>query len=67
MAHDSMRNGAAAVLATVCILEGTVISMCEDCSRQQEWPKLLRVLDDVAPPHNGLHMIADSCATHEHP
>jgi hypothetical protein len=31
-------------------LDGTVISMCDDRHRHQEWLKFLRVIDRVTPP-----------------
>ena len=48
-------------------LDGTVISMCDDRHRHQEWLKFLRVIDDVTPADKQLHLIADNYATHKHP
>lgn len=48
-------------------LDGTVISMCDDRHRHQEWLRFLRVIDNVAPPDKQLHLIADNYATHKHP
>ena len=48
-------------------LDGTVISMCDDRHRHQEWLKFLRVIDGVTPPDKELHLIADNYATHKHP
>jgi hypothetical protein len=31
-------------------LDGSVISMCDDRHRHQEWLKFLRVIDDIVPP-----------------
>ena len=48
-------------------LDGTVISMCDDRHRHQEWLKFLRVIDYVTPRGKQLHLIADNYATHKHP
>jgi transposase len=48
-------------------LDGTVISMCDDRHRHQEWLKFLRAIDDLTPPDKELHLIADNYATHKHP
>ena len=37
--------------------DGTVISMCDDRHRPQEWLKILRVIDQVTPPHKELHLL----------
>ncbi len=67
MTHDYKRNGTATLLAALNTLDGTVISMCDDRHRHQEWLKFLRVIDDVIPPGKELHLIADNYATHTHP
>jgi len=67
MTHDYKRNGTATLFAAMSTLDGTVISMCDDRHRQQEWLKLLRVIDDLTPPDKDLHLIADNYATHKHP
>ena len=59
--------GAATLFAAMSTLDGTVISMCDDRHRHQEWLKFLRVIDDVTPPDKELHLIADNYATHKHP
>jgi transposase len=46
---------------------GTVISMCDDRHRHQEWLKFLRVIDDLTPAAKQIHLIADNYATHKHP
>src|SRR5208282_1599250 len=48
-------------------LDGTVISMCDDRHRHQEWLRFLRVIDQVTPPEKDLHLIVDNYATHKHP
>src|SRR5450759_1525124 len=67
MTRDYKRNGTATLFAAMSTLDGTVISMCDDRHRHQEWLKFLRVIDDVTPPDKELHLIADNYATHKHP
>jgi transposase len=67
MTHDYKRNGTATLFAALNTLDGTVISMCEDRHRHQEWLKFLRVIDDLTPAEKQLHLIADNYATHKHP
>jgi len=38
MTHDYKRNGTATLFAALNTLDGTVISMCDDRHRHQEWP-----------------------------
>ena len=66
MTHDYKRNGTATLFAAMSTLDGTVISMCDDRHRHQEWLKFLRLIDDVTPPDKELHVIADNYATHKH-
>jgi len=67
MTHDYKRNGTATLFAAMSTLDGSVISMCDDRHRHQEWLKFLRVIDDLTPPDKELHLIADNYATHKHP
>ena len=67
MTHDYKRNGTATLFAGLNTLDGTVISMCDDRHRHQEWLKFLRVIDDVTPKEKQIHLIADNYATHKHP
>jgi len=67
MTHDYKRNGTATLFAAMNTLDGTVISMCDDRHRHQEWLKFLRVIDQVTPPGKQIHLIADNYATHKHP
>ena len=55
MTHDYKRNGTATLFAALDALDGTVISMCDDRHRHQEWLKFLRVIDQVTPPEKELH------------
>jgi transposase len=67
MTHDYKRNGTATLFAALNTLDGTVISMCDDRHRHQEWLQFLRVIDDVTPAGKPLHLIVDNYATHKHP
>jgi transposase len=67
MTHDYKRNGTATLFAALNTLDGTVISLCDDRHRHQEWLKFLRVIDDVTPADKQIHLIADNYATHKHP
>jgi transposase len=67
MTHDYKRNGTATLFAAMDALDGTVISMCDDRHRHQEWLKFLRVIDEVTPAEKDLHLIVDNYATHKHP
>jgi transposase len=67
MTHDYKRNGTATLFAAMNTLDGTVISMCDDRHRHQEWLKFLRVIDQVTPSGQEIHLIADNYATHKHP
>jgi transposase len=66
MTHDYKRNGTATLFAALNVADGTVISMCEDRHRHQEWLRFLRVIDQVTPAGKALHLIADNYATHKH-
>jgi transposase len=67
MTHDYKRNGTATLFAALNTLDGTVISMCDERHRHQEWLKFLRVIAQVTPPEKEIHLIADNYATHKHP
>lgn len=67
MTHDYKRNGTATLFAAMSTLDGTVISMCDERHRHQEWLKFLRVIDQVTPKGKQIHLIADNYATHKHP
>jgi transposase len=66
MTHDYKRNGTATLFAALDVSDGTVISMCDDRHRHQEWLQFLRVIDQVTPVGKDLHLIADNYATHKH-
>jgi len=67
MTHDYKRNGTATLFAAMNPKDGSVISMCDERHRHQEWLKFLRVIDYVTPPDQQVHLIADNYATHKHP
>ena len=67
MTHDYKRNGTATLFAALNTLDGTVISMCDDRHRHQEWLRFLRVIEEVTPSDKVLHLIVDNYATHKHP
>ncbi len=67
MTHDYKRNGTATLFAAMDAFDGTVISMCDDRHRHQEWLKFLRLIEKVTPPDKDLHLIVDNYATHKHP
>jgi len=66
MTHDYKRNGTATLFAALNTLDGTVIGMCQERHRHQEWLKFLRVIDQATPADKQLHLIADNYATHKH-
>jgi len=66
MTHDYKRNGTATLFAALDTLNGSVISMCDDRHRHQEWLRFLRVIDSVTPPQKQIHLIADNYSTHKH-
>lgn len=66
MTHDYKRNGTATLFAALNTLDGTVIGMCDDRHRHQEWLRFLRVIDELTPAEKQIHLIADNYATHKH-
>jgi transposase len=66
MTHDYKRNGTATLFAALNTFDGTVIGMCQERHRHQEWLKFLRVIDDVTPTGKQIYLIADNYATHKH-
>src|SRR6516165_7273990 len=66
MTHDYKRNGTATLFAALNTLDGTVIGMCQERHRHQEWLKFLRVIDDVTLAGKQIYLIADNYATHKH-
>lgn len=67
MTHDYERNGSATLFAALNALDGTVISLCQQRHRHQEWIRFLRLVDEATPPGQELHLIVDNYDTHKHP
>jgi transposase len=67
MTHDYKRNGTATLFAALNTLDGSVISICQERHRHQEWLKFLRLLNEATPDDKELHLIVDNYATHKHP
>ena len=67
MTHDYKRNGTTTLFAALNTLDGTVISMCQDRHRHEEWLKFLRLIDRKTAKQLTLHLIVDNYATHKHP
>jgi len=65
--HDYKRHGTTTLFAALNTLDGTVISMCQDRHRHQEWLKFLRLIDRSTPRRLQLHLIVDNYGTHKHP
>jgi transposase len=65
--HDYQRHGTTTLFAALNTLDGTVISMCQDRHRHQEWLKFLRLIDRRTPRRLQLHLIVDNYGTHKHP
>ena len=49
------------------MLDGQIISQCQQRHRHTEWLKFLRQIDRQTPKDKTLHLIADNYATHKHP
>jgi transposase len=67
MTHDYKRHGTTTLFAALNTLDGTVISMCQDRHRHEEWLKFLRLIDRKTPKQLELHLIADNYSAHKHP
>jgi len=67
MTHDYKRNGTTTLFAALNVLDGQVISQCQQRHRHTEWLKFLRQIDRETPKDRALHLIADNYATHKHP
>jgi hypothetical protein len=66
MTHDYKRNGTATLFAALNPADGTVISMCDDRHRHEEWFQFLPVIDQVTPAGKALHLITDNYSTQKH-
>ena len=67
MTHDYKRNGTTTLFAALSVLDGTLITQCQDRHRHQEWIKFLETIDRETVPEMDLHLIVDNYATHKHP
>ena len=67
MTHDYKRNGTTTLFAALNVLDGQVISQCQQRHRHVEWLKFLKQIDRETPKDKALHLIADNYATHKHP
>jgi len=67
MTHDYKRNGTTTLFAALNVLDGKVISTCQQRHRHEEWLKFLKKIDRETPKDKTLHLIADNYATHKHP
>ena len=67
MTHDYKRNGTTTLFAALNVLDGQVISQCQQRHRHTEWLKFLRQIERETPKNKTLHLIADNYATHKHP
>ncbi len=67
MTHDYKRHGTTTLFAALNVLDGQVISQCQQRHRHSEWLKFLRQIDRETPKDKTLHLIADNYATHKHP
>ena len=64
--HDYKRNGTTTLFAALNTFDGTVISMCQDRHRHEEWLEFLRLIDRRTPKGWAVHLIVDNYATHKH-
>lgn len=67
MTHDYKRNGTTTLFAALNVLDGKVISQCQQRHRHIEWLKFLRKIERETPKEKTLHLICDNYATHKHP
>jgi transposase len=66
MTHDYKRNGTATLFAALNTFDGSVIGVCQERNRHQQWLWFLRHIDAVTPPDKQLHLIVDNASTHKH-
>ena len=67
MTHDYKRNGTTPLSATLNVLDGAVVSQCQQRHRHDEWLKFLTKIDRETPKDKAFYLIADNDATHKHP
>jgi transposase len=67
MTHDYKRNGTTTLFAALNVVNGKVISQCQQRHRHVEWLRFLRQINRETPKGKTLHLICDNYATHKHP
>ena len=67
MTHDYKRNGTATLFAAMNMVDGSIISRCDQRHRHTEWLAFLKQIDRETPADKSLHLICDNYATHKHP
>src|SRR5206468_3607521 len=67
LTHDYKRHGTTTLFAALNVLDGQVISQCQQRHRHSEWLKFLRQIDRETPQDKTLHLIADNYGTHKLP
>lgn len=67
LTHDYKRNGTATLFAALNMLDGSIISCCQQRHRHEEWLTFLRRIERETPKDKALQLIADNYATHKHP
>jgi transposase len=66
LTHDYKRNGVATLFAALNTFDGTVIGVCQERNRHQQWLWFLRHIDRLTPQDKQLHLILDNASTHKH-
>lgn len=66
LTHDYKRNGVATLFAALNTLDGSVIGVCQERNRHQQWLWFLRHIDRMTPADKQLHLILDNASTHKH-
>ena len=67
MTHDYKRHGTTTLFAALNILDGSVLSQCQQRHRHIEWLKFLKQIDASVAPDLQIHVVLDNYATHKHP
>jgi transposase len=66
LTHDYKRNGTTTLFAALNTFDGTVIGVCQERNRHQQWLWFLRHIDAMTPADKDLHLILDNASTHKH-
>ena len=67
MTHDYKRHGTTTLFAALNILNGSVISQCQQRHRHIEWLKFLKQIDANVEADLQIHVVLDNYSTHKHP